>query len=271
MLGSKFTKFLSFLKQKIFKFCTTLYTSLTTLQCITPLYLFSWNFIYFQRKEPIKVQIWWIFTWAVGSLKFSTLVGSFCKNHINFQLKMYRDLSVMTMKSDAKFKEKLTCGFKYDMGNLVNFHPTTQKSKSFTFMGYFCPKHMKFELKKCRGVIFKNTEQWYKVWMNPDLVVSKMAWRFGWTFIRAPKSLKNCTLKASFCSNVSNVEMFQFENFRELCVMTLKGVAKFKDDIRSLVNSRTRTWKSENLQFNRILLTKAYKDLDEKVQMSYVS
>ena len=72
---------------------------------------------------------------------------------------MYRDLSVMTMKSDAKFKEKLTCGFKYDMGNLVNFHPTTQKSKSFTFMGYFCPKHMKFELKKYRGVIFKNTEQ----------------------------------------------------------------------------------------------------------------
>ena len=68
----------------------------------------------------------------------------------------------MELKSDAKFKEKLTCGFKYDMGNLVNFHSTTQKSKSFTFMGYFCPKYMKcmkFELKKYRGVIFKNTEQ----------------------------------------------------------------------------------------------------------------
>ena len=25
----------------------------------TPLYFFSWNFIYFQQKEPIKVQIWW--------------------------------------------------------------------------------------------------------------------------------------------------------------------------------------------------------------------
>ena len=54
----------------------------------------------------------------------------------------------MTMKSDAKFKEKLTCGFKYDMRNLVNFHPTTQKSKNFTPMGYFCPKYMRFELKK---------------------------------------------------------------------------------------------------------------------------
>ena len=28
----------------------------------TPLYFFSWNFIYFQHKDPIKVQIWWNFT-----------------------------------------------------------------------------------------------------------------------------------------------------------------------------------------------------------------
>ena len=27
----------------------------------------------------------------------------------------------MKLKSDAKFKEKLTCGFKYDMKDLVNF------------------------------------------------------------------------------------------------------------------------------------------------------
>ena len=54
----------------------------------------------------------------------------------------------MTLKSDAEFKEKLTCGFKCDMRNLVKFHPTTQKSKYFTLMGYFCPKYMRFELKK---------------------------------------------------------------------------------------------------------------------------
>ena len=54
----------------------------------------------------------------------------------------------MTLKSYAKFEEKLTCGFKYDMRNLVNIHPTTQKPKNFTPMGYFCPKYMRFELKK---------------------------------------------------------------------------------------------------------------------------
>ena len=65
----------------------------------------------------------------------------------------------MTLKSDAKFKEKMTCGFKYDVRNLMNFHPTTQKSESFTSMGYFFPKYMGFEIKKYRGVIFHDTEQ----------------------------------------------------------------------------------------------------------------
>ena len=47
----------------------------------------------------------------------------------------------MTLKSDAKFKEKLACGFKYDMKDLVNF-----------------PKYIRFELKKYRGVVFHDTE-----------------------------------------------------------------------------------------------------------------
>ena len=64
----------------------------------------------------------------------------------------------MTLKSNAKFKEKLTCSFKYDMRNFVNFHPTAKKSENRTSMGYFCPKYMRFELKKQSGVIFHDTE-----------------------------------------------------------------------------------------------------------------
>ena len=60
----------------------------------------------------------------------------------------------MTLKSGARFKEKLTCGFKCDMKDLVNFHPTTQKSESFTSMGYLCPKYMRFELKNTEGLSF---------------------------------------------------------------------------------------------------------------------
>ena len=54
------------------------------------LYFFSCNFIYFQKKEHIKVQIGSNFTWAVESLKICTLTGFFCPNQIKFQLKRYR-------------------------------------------------------------------------------------------------------------------------------------------------------------------------------------
>ena len=37
----------------------------------------------------------------------------------------------MTPKIDAKCKEKLICCFKTDK-NLVDFHPSTQKSQKFT-------------------------------------------------------------------------------------------------------------------------------------------
>ena len=132
----------------------------------------------------------------------------------------------------------------------MSFHPTTQKSENFAPMGYFCPKYMRFELEKYRGVIFHDTEQWCKIWINPDLVVSKMAWRIGWTFIRATKSLKILhwwslfvQIICSFSEKVSEV----------LCVMTLKvlqslnenwlakltcewKLTDLKNDIRNLVN-----------------------------------
>ena len=56
----------------------------------------------------------------------------------------------MTLKSDVKFKEKVTCGFKYVVRNLVNFYPTTQKFEiwrlSSALVKNFCPKCRRFEL-----------------------------------------------------------------------------------------------------------------------------
>ena len=61
--------------------------------------------------------------------------------------------------------------------------------------------------------------------------------------------------------------------------MTLKGDAMFKEkltgglknDIRNLINFRASSRKSENLHFDRLVLSKTYKVLNEKVQTSYVS
>ena len=160
---------------------------------------------------------------AVESLKICTLIRSFCPKHIKFRWKNTEELCFLALKSDAKLKEKLTLGSKNDMRNLVNFHPTTQKSKNFTPMGYFCPKYMRFELKKYRGVIFHDTEQWCKIWINPDLVVSKMAWGIGWTFIRALKSLKICALMGSFFPNHT---MFQLEIFIGIMCHDTEGWCK---------------------------------------------
>ena len=112
----------------------------------------------------------------------------------------------MTMKSDVKFEEKLTLGSKNDMRNLVNFHPTTQKFNIFNFLGNFCPKYMRFEIKKYRGVIFNDTERWCNIWINSDLAVSKMASRIGWIFIRALKVWK--TAQWSLCEKCPNTEFF---------------------------------------------------------------
>ena len=44
-----------------------------------------------------------------------------------YEIKIYRELCVMTIKNDAKFDEVSTCQFKIDMRNLTKFDPSTQK------------------------------------------------------------------------------------------------------------------------------------------------
>ena len=46
----------------------------------------------------------------------------------------------MTLKSDAKFEEKLTCDLKNDMRNLANFHQSTGKYQNWDFHGTLLSK-----------------------------------------------------------------------------------------------------------------------------------
>ena len=148
----------------------------------------------------------------------------------------------MTLKSDAKFKEKLICGFKYDMRNLVNFHPTTLESE-IHFHEVF--------LSKVNKVWTKKMERSYLSWHWKVMQNLNKPWTYGFkngmrnwgTFIRALKSLKNCTFMYSFWPKH---KMFQLEN--------LKGDAKFKGKLthglkigkRNLVNFHGSSRKSEN-------------------------
>ena len=111
----------------------------------------------------------------------------------------------MTLKGNAKFKGKLTCGLKNDLRNLVNFHLSSQKSGNLHFDGLFLSK--------------------------------------------------------------------AYKDLEELWLMTLKSDAKFeekltlrsKNDMRNLVNLNASSDQSENLHFDVLLFSIAYKVSAKKV------
>ena len=49
----------------------------------------------------------------------------------------------MTLKGDAKFKRKLTCGLKNDVRNLFNFYASSGKSENLHFDWILLPKAFK--------------------------------------------------------------------------------------------------------------------------------
>ena len=61
--------------------------------------------------------------WKVSKLGLSW--DPFVQNRKCMSLKFTEELCVMKMKNDAKFEEELTCQFKIDMSNLINFESST--------------------------------------------------------------------------------------------------------------------------------------------------
>ena len=127
----------------------------------------------------------------------------------------------MTLKNDAKFREKPICNFKHGIRNLVNFQPTTQTSENFTSISSFCPNYLRIELK----ILRRSYLSWnWTVMQNlnkPWECCFKTGTRIGRTFIRVLKNLKNCTLMGSVIQTYN-------ASATKLYVMTLKGYPKFK-------------------------------------------
>ena len=79
----------------------------------------------------------------------------------------------MTVKSHAKFEEKLTSSLEMTWGIWKIFTRTLGSVKIGTFMGSFCPKYKMYELKIYRGVMCNDSEEWWEIWGGIDL--SKLA------------------------------------------------------------------------------------------------
>ena len=52
-------------------------------------------------------------------------------------LKFTEQQCIMTMKINAKFEEELTCDFKTNMRNLMNFDSSNRKSETMALSGSF--------------------------------------------------------------------------------------------------------------------------------------
>ena len=63
----------------------------------------------------------------------------------------------MTLKSDAKFEEKLTLGFKIDMRNLVNFNVSSGKSENLHFNVLLSSIAYKVSVKEVRRIVSHDT------------------------------------------------------------------------------------------------------------------
>ena len=169
----------------------------------------------------------------------------------------------MTLKGDAKFKGKLTCGLKNDLRNLVNFHSSSRKSGNLHFDGLFLSKAYKDLDEKVK----KSSASWYwrvmeslkKNW----LLVPKMTWGIWWILMRAVASLKIWTLMCYFwgeyvifepkkyrgvmCHNTE--EWYKIWRGTDLCF------EKWDEEFGEFWFN---TPKSQNLHFNGLLLTKVF-------------
>ena len=185
----------------------------------------------------------------------------FVKIILRFSWRITEDVSLITLKSDAKFKEKLTW-FQIRYEEFGEFSPNCSKVQKFHFDGLFLCKVYEVSAKEIQKSIFHDTEQWCKICVTPNHE------ELGELSLEHSKSEK-LFIDGVFLSKAYNVTARKFRY----------GDAKFKgkltcglkNDIRNLVNFHASSPKSGNLHFDWILLSKAYKDLDEKIQKSYVS
>ena len=76
----------------------------------------------------------------------------------------------MTLKSHAKFGEKLTCGLGNDMRNLANFHQNTWKCQNWYFHGIL--------LSKVEHTWAKNSQLCVMTLKNDEKYEEELTWRF---------------------------------------------------------------------------------------------
>ena len=136
------------------------------------LYFFSWNFIWFLRKEPIKVQNLRFLTAQVKFHQIWTLIGSLCWKYIEFQLKKYGGIVSWHWRVMQNLKKNWFIVSKITRIWWI-FIQALKSLKNLHFDRSLSCKVVTFDLKKYRVVIFRDTEESCKTWRKTDLRFGK--------------------------------------------------------------------------------------------------
>ena len=157
----------------------------------------------------------------------------------------------MTLKSHAKSEKELTCDLKNDMRRLANFHQNTWKCQNWFFHGILLSKVENAWASTYRWVMCNDTDEWWKIWREIDLLFQNWHKEFDEFWFENLKVSKTYTLIRCFWPKYI---MFELKNTQELCLMVLNIDAKFegkltcafKNDMRNLANCQQSMFESLN-------------------------
>ena len=147
--------------------------------------------------------------------------------------------------------------------------------KICTLMGSFWTKYIIIELKRYRGVIFHDTEEWCTIWRKTDLWFGKWYQEFDKL---SPGHSKVSKLGLWWDPFIQSKKCVSLKFTEELCIVTMKNDAKFEEELTGCFKIDTIIWQIltgalkclKILHFNSLLLTKVYNVWAKKVQKSFV-
>ena len=157
----------------------------------------------------------------------------------------------MSLRSDAKFEEKLTCCLENDMRNFANFHQSTQKCQNWNFD--------KILLSKVENVWALNLQWSYVSWQWRMIQKLKRNWlvvlKLTWTSQNLTQALeKSKILVFRLAPSDQSIYCLSYKSTKKSSFMTQRSYANFKErlssglkkDMKNLANFYQSTWKCQN-------------------------
>ena len=194
--------------------------------------------------------IWQIFTRAIESLKLAYWWDPLIQSRKSVSLKSTEKCH--GNEEWCKIWRGIDFSFQNWHEEFDKFWPKHFKvSKIFILMCSFWAKYILFELKKYRGVIFHDTEEWCKIWRKTDLWFGKWHEEYG-KF--SPEHLKVSKLGLWWDHFIQSRKCMSLKFTGEYCVMIMKNDTKFEEDLtcqfkidmKNLTNFDPSTQKSQS-------------------------